>query len=109
MRPISKPVLDSILEDPFYKQCCIPDDGLCEGRVQFHHNLIFAGNQVDKKSCILPACQYHHRSISYKMIKEQFDWIMLNRMSDQELEFYSKAIDYKREKNRLNNLYGIWG
>ena len=40
------------------------------------------------------------------MIKEQVSWIMLNRASNEELERYSKAVDYKRERDRLNELYG---
>ena len=106
MKPIPLNLRNELANNSFYKQCCIPEDGLCEGRVEWHHALIYAGSQVNEKWCILPLCQFHHRNINTRMIKEQVNWLMLNRASDRELELYSRAVDYKREKSRLNELYG---
>lgn len=106
MRPIPSNLKSELNNDKFYKQCCIPNDDLCSGRVEWHHNLIYSGSQVNEKWCILPLCQFHHRNINIRMIKEQVNFIMLNRATDKELEKYSKAIDYKHERDRLNKLYG---
>jgi hypothetical protein len=38
--------------------------------------------------------------------KEKCDWIMWNRASEEEIKRYSKAVDYQKEKERLNNIYG---
>jgi len=105
MRPINQKIKDKMSNDPFYKECLIINDGCCEGRIEWHHNLIFAGQQLDEKWAILPLCEFHHRNINTKMIKEQCDHVMLNRATDQELEAVSKAVDYKRERDRLNKIY----
>lgn len=107
MNHIPKSLNDDLNTDRFYKKCCLASDGMCEGRVERHHALIFAGKQLQKKFCILPACrEYHHRFANRKDIKERFDHVLLNRATDQELAEISKAVDYKQELWRLNKIYG---
>lgn len=88
--------------DAFYKQCCIT--GRSDEKIEWHHNLIFAGKRVNAKFAILPLIETIHENITY--YKEECDWIMLNRATDEELAMYSKVIDYKRERERLNKIYG---
>ncbi len=90
--------------DPFYLKCCIVDAN-CSGKIERHHNLIFAGKRINRLFCILPVCKYHHDLEKTREIKEKLNWVMLNRANDSELEEFSKAIDYKKEKARLNNIY----
>lgn len=90
--------------DPFYKRCCIT--GSTSGKIDWHHNLIFAGRQVNEKFCILPLSKEVHDNIH--KYKEQCDWIMLNRASEHELSCFSKAIDYRRLKEFLNKKYGTY-
>lgn len=54
------------------KRCC-----LC-GRagVQFHHNLIVAGRQVDDPAAILPLCPGCHKIADDTLIKEELDLYM---------------------------------
>lgn len=107
MNNIPKPLNEEMNRDPFYRKCCLSSDGKCEGRVERHHALIFAGKQLQKKFCILPACGgFHHRYANRKDIKERFDHVLLNRATDQELEEISKAKNYKQERDRLNKIYG---
>lgn len=40
-------------------------------------------------------------------IKERFDWVMLNRATESELLSISKAIDYSKVRDRLNQKFGI--
>lgn len=96
-KPIPEKQRLEMSDDPFYKKCCVADFS-CRGKIQFHHNLIFAGKRQNVG--ILPLCEYHHRIES--SIKDKLDWIMLNRMSDSELDIYSKAENLYNKRDRLN-------
>lgn len=104
MSKIPKELLEEILADPFYRKCCV--SGSSSGKIDFHHNLIYGGKQVQAKFCILPLSKEVHDDIVY--YKEQCDWIMLNRATDDELRRYSKATNYIRERERLNKRYGTY-
>lgn len=100
MRKIPDKLKREILSDKYYERCC-----LCGGQdVQWHHNLIFQGRQVNEKFCILPACVQCHHDVNTH--KEKFDWIMWNRATEEQINFYSKAENYQQTKERLNNKYG---
>lgn len=96
-------------ENPFYKNCCyayFTGDTNCSGKIEWHHNLIYAGQRVNEIFAILPVCQYHHRLADTSEIRMVLDWIMLNRATDLELQTYSKAENYFEKKQRLNKIYG---
>lgn len=93
-------------EDPFYTKCCLRMLGGCGGRIERHHNLIYAGKQYQAKFCILPACHDHHDMARNTEIKERFDWVMLNRATEQEILSISKAINYSWVRDRLNTKFG---
>ena len=101
-RPISKETLDEIRGNSFYERCCI------SGRVpvQFHHNLIFGGRQVDEPWAILPLHQNIHALANRLDIKEKLDFIMLNRATDKQLKAYSKVEDLIEKRKNLNIIYG---
>lgn len=102
MRPIPPDLKKEMSNDPYYKKCCIT--GSMSGKIDWHHNLIFGGRQVNEKWCILPLSkEVHDNIVKYK---EQCDWIMLNRATDDELDQYSKVINYKQLRERLNKIYG---
>lgn len=102
MRPIPKKLRDEISSDPYYKKCCIT--GKTSERIEWHHNLIYAGNQRNEKWCILPLAESVHENIT--KYKEICDWIMLNRASELEIQQVSKAINYTRMREILNKKYG---
>lgn len=96
-------------DNPFYKNCCyayFTGDCNCSGKIEFHHNLKWAGTRVNEIFAILPVCQYHHRLADTTEVRMVLDWIMLNRATDNELQVYSKAENYFEKKQRLNKLYG---
>lgn len=70
------------------------------------------GKQIDEVWAIIKLCEYHHAVNTYQdgkgLDKEKNVWIALNRATDEELKKYSKAIDYIRERARLNTIYGIY-
>lgn len=104
MRPIPEKLRREMENDPFYKKCCIT--GSSSEKIDWHHNLIYGGRQVNEKWCILPlAKSVHDNIVKYKEI---CDWIMFNRATDEELERYSKAMNYKRMRDVLNKKYGIY-
>lgn len=108
MNHIPKALNDEINEDPFYRKCCLSFLGGCGGRIERHHNLIYAGRQYQAKFCILPACHDHHDMARKTEIKERFDWVMLNRATYEEILSISKAINYVFVLERLNNKFGLY-
>lgn len=92
--------------DPFYSRCCITGQSKLSTKIEWHHNFIFAGRQVNEKWCILPLAKEIHDRI--ELYKERCDWIMLNRADEATLTRYSKAIDLVRRKEILNKKYGTY-
>ncbi len=103
MRKIPNKIRVEISNDPFYKTCCISGD---THDIQWHHNLIYAGKQVNEKFCILPLEKKIHADIC--KYKEKCDWIMVNRATENQLKKYSKVVNYILLKEKLNNVYGLY-
>ena len=109
MRRIPAALRDRLDADPLYHMCIfhrVKHPPIM--KIEWHHNLIFAGQQVNEDWAILPLCVGVHDKARDKHIKERLDWIMLNRAPEARLRAYSKAINYLQEKNRLNGIYGAW-
>ncbi len=98
MRKIPDELREGMAQDPYYSKCAIK--GFTNEKIEWHHNLIFAGRQVNEKWCIIPLSKSVHDHI--ELYKDEVDRIMLNRATDDELERYSKAIDLKAKRDRLN-------
>ena len=109
MRPIPSKLRAELAEDPEYApQWCIWHQSFHGHgvRVQWHHQLIFAGRQVNERFCIMQICEEIHRKAEWKQVRERLDWIMLNRATDEELEMFSKSRDLVRKRQVLNEIYG---
>lgn len=91
--------------DPYYHICCVTSVTAATDKIEWHHNFIFAGKQVQEKWCILPLAKAIHDMANRKDIKEKLDWIMLNRASIETLAKYSKAIDLIKKCSELNKKY----
>jgi hypothetical protein len=95
--------------NPLYHMCIFHRMAHGPGvKIEWHHNLIFAGSQVNEEWAILPICVAVHDKAREKHMKERLDWIMLNRAPEERLRYYSKAINFIQEKHRLNGIYGKW-
>lgn len=106
MRKIPEELREEMANDPFYKKCCLEDYTFgCVGKIEWHHNLIYAGRQVNEKFCILPVCKYHHDHEKDTEIGERLDYIMLHRATEDDLRRFSKCIDYVALKERLCTKY----
>lgn len=109
MNNIPKKLRKQLAEDPEYSVCMLTGEAGKRGDpIEWHHALIFAGRQVQERFAIIPIKRSIHHSARNTVVKEFIDWIMLNRMSEAELTFYSKAVDLFRKRDNLNALYGIW-
>lgn len=108
MRKISPQVKEKLLEEP--QVCARLKDGDCDGRITWEHTLIYGGKQIDEVWAIIKLCEYHHAVNTHQdgkgLDKQKNIWIALNRATDEELQKYSKAIDYVKMRERLNTIYG---
>ncbi len=107
MRKISQRVKKELELEP---NICARANDECIGRITWEHTLIFAGKQIDEVWAIIKLCEFHH-DVNFQqgngdLNKEINVWIALNRATDTELLMYSKAINYLRERERLNTKYG---
>lgn len=74
--PIPKEMREQLTADPFMKTCALQGLG-CEGRIEWHHAVSYAGKRINELWSIIPLCQYHHRTVGkltfqvYKVVKER--------------------------------------
>lgn len=108
---IPKELLNNLLSDDYYKKCARKDEGTCRGRITFEHTEIFGGKQIQEKWAIIPLCSYHHAVNEYQdcgdLQKELGQAIALSRATDEELEKYSKVVNYKMRRDYLKKKYAI--
>ena len=90
--------------DPYYERCCVTGEHRTRTKIDWHHNLIYAGRQVNEKWCILPLARWVHDKANRSDIKQYLDWIMLNRATDEDLDRYPKA-KLKVRRALLNKCY----
>ncbi len=88
MRKIPQQLKDELASDPFMEKCCLYLLGGCNGRIEWHHNLIYAGKQQNKRWCILPLCHEHHLKADRTDIKKQLNKIMIERATPEDLLEY---------------------
>ncbi len=105
MRKISEETRNILAKDKRMRVCALKSY-VCQGRLEWHHNLIFGGKQCDWPETIIALCGgFHHRYADQKDIKEKLDYIMLNQMSDKQIQSISKAVDYFQRKKYVTNKY----
>lgn len=105
MKRIPNKLREEMANDPYYDRCCVTGRHKTWTKVDWHHNLIFAGSQVNEKWCILPLARSIHNRVHEPAIKQYVDWIMLNRATEEELARYSKLEDLKAKRDKLNRYY----
>lgn len=89
--------------------CCRADEGNCDGSLTKDHTIIFAGKQLQEDWAIVDACEYHHAVGKFQsggdLNREKHTWVALNRATDEQLIAISKAINYLKLRERLNEKY----
>lgn len=111
MKRIPEKLKKALASDPEYQRCSLKGlNDACGGRVTWEHAIIFGSNQVQERWAIIPLCERHHAVGTYQDAgtcdKSRNVWVALNRASDQELLSVSKAVNWIRERDRLNSIYG---
>jgi hypothetical protein len=98
MRAIPKKLRSEMDADPYYRTCVCRGYGFgeCAGGIQWHHNMIFAGRQVNERFAILPVCYGHHLVADRKDVRSHLNSVMVGRMEGWQLSLYSKAVDWSR-------------
>lgn len=103
---------EEIGNDPEYSRCSLLGYGECGGRITREHALIYAGKKIQEKFAIIPLCASHHNVDEYQdaktMVKDKNVWVALNRATDNELVRFSKTVSYLRERDRLNEKFGLY-
>lgn len=106
---------EEIGNDPEYSRCALLglQFGPCGGRITREHALIHAGKKIQEHFAIIPCCAAHHgvdffQDAPTEAPKEVRIWVALNRATDEDLYRFSKAINYQREKARLNEKFGTY-
>lgn len=110
MNNIPAKLKKQFLADPEYKVCALKDYHECGGRITLEHAIIVAGRQMQARWAIVPICARGHEVDGYQdahtMDKDMNKWVALNRATDDELRAISRAVNYIRERARLNSIYG---
>lgn len=98
--------------NPEYSRCSLIGYHECGGSISWEHALIFRGQKCQMVFSIIPLCSRGHAVNEYQdagtMNKEMNVWVALNRATDEELRSISKAINYLRERDRLNKKFGVY-
>lgn len=107
MRRLSKETREILENEPRMKACALINHipHICSKKIDWHHNLIYAGKQSDIPNTILGICSDMHEIADWKDVKEILDWIMLNQMTQDDFEQVSKA-SLVLKRNLLNRKYG---
>jgi hypothetical protein len=77
--------------DERMKKCCLSYLGGCDGKIEWHHNLIYAGRQSDVPETILGVCKNHHDQANDKVMKERLDYEMLKLFNPRIHEYFPKS------------------
>jgi hypothetical protein len=86
------------------------EDHVCQGRITREHALYYAGKRLDEVFAIIFLCSYAHSVDEFQDIgildKEINEWIAINRMTEEDMNRYSK-FDWRHRKRYLNDVYGV--
>lgn len=100
MRPIPKKMLEEMLEDPFYKRCCVTGSP----NVSLEHCWIYAGRQINEKWAIVPLRRDLNTSHPPNDVKEKCQLISLQRATEEDFAKYPRH-DWKQKLKYLTKKY----
>lgn len=88
MRAISKKTKNILLDSPRMKFCALRGiiPHTCSPKIEWHHNLIYAGRQSDIPATILGICSNIHEKANRKDVKAALDKIMFAQMSEEDFK-----------------------
>ena len=93
MRPIP-PALRGLLEqDPRMKRCAVAGKGFgaCEGRIEWDHSWVYAGQQINEDWAIIGVCHKHHAAKNGNpKLNNEVKRVSLRLATDDDLAMYPK-------------------
>jgi len=96
-------------DEPEYSYCCVTgEEPTKDDPIEWHHNLKFAGCNVQRRFCILPIKRSIHLKADTREVRERLNWVMWSRATAEEIKEFSKATNYAHEKARLDSIFGIY-
>ena len=102
IRPIPKKLRDILASDPFMKRC-LYDNKNCNGSVQWHHNFIHAGRQINETWAIVPLCAHHHNRI--KTDKSVVNTVCMLRSDGRFADYPSDYLRNQYQKTQKNKSF----
>ena len=103
MRKIPEKIKLQLMKDKFMWNCCLCGISKAERKIDWHHNLIYAGKQSNDPHSILPLCRKCHAKADDTRVKEVLDWIMFFVRGLNPLD-YPKSLLFQRFRY-LSTLY----
>lgn len=77
-----------LAKQPRMHMCSLKNEE-CNGRIEWHHALIFAGRAVQAPWAIIGVCTYHHSVADRKDLRKKIV-SMMRKLGDAELEPFEK-------------------
>lgn len=93
MRPIPLKMRAELEEEPRMKRCALVglEFGSCDGRVEWDHQWIYAGKQINEKWALLGVCSKHHYDKNgNQLLKESLARKSLNLATEEDLQKYPR-------------------
>jgi len=93
MRPIPIRLRNLLEAMPRMRVCEMAGEkfGPCEGKIDWHHCFIYAGQQLNEMFAILAACRKHHDMVKTDVrVKEAFELRSLEYATEKDLDKYPK-------------------
>jgi hypothetical protein len=92
MRPISPKTRKILENDPRMTKCALKGkiDHICSRKIDWHHNLIYAGRQSDIPNTILGICSNIHALADRREVKKMLDEIMHAQMTEEDYKLLPK-------------------
>jgi len=107
MRPIPTKLRKKLVANPWYSRCCLSGWTTDSAQIEWHHNFIYAGKQVNEEWCILPLRADIHANVHNQEIRELLRWIMLSRAPEEAIQRYGLA-DQRNTYLKRFGRYNLW-
>lgn len=96
MRSSIPPAIREELSNDSYMNECDVANGMCEGKLEWHHAFTYAGKRVNELWSIIPLCHHHH------LHEGKIRWVIENRLRDRIKHFHAeKEFAQKYPKSNL--------
>lgn len=93
---IPNSIREQLMDDKYMSVCTI-ENGMCEGRIEWHHAFTYAGKRQNELWAIIPLCHNHH------IHEGKIRWVIKNRLRDRIKHFHAEE-EFAQKYPRSNLL-----